>query len=269
MSGSRSKAPGSAGGYLLTFDPLETLTQEAEQLHLAHPLVKRILDRFLAQGYGAHDLSRVCGVVVPGERVPRVLAYGRLTLFGQNAARLHDEILAVVAPWPAESGSKKLEPYRDPVTMARARDAVEAALASSARGLPEHTAALVKRDAGQFFSALWPALQDAADAAGVAARQGLARRARKESDELRTLLERQDVAVRKAEEKLSQQTLFAVGDKDQKRQVEHDLEHLGRRRERIALELDEEPKAVEELYAVEMTRVTPVGLVVSWPEAMT
>ena len=86
----------------VTFEPLETLTEEAEQLHLAHPLVRRILDRFVAQGYGAHDLSRVSAVVVPGENVARIVAYARLTFFGHGAARLHDELIAVAAPAWAE-----------------------------------------------------------------------------------------------------------------------------------------------------------------------
>ncbi|MFS8069622.1 MAG: DISARM system SNF2-like helicase DrmD, partial [Byssovorax sp.] len=66
----------------VTFHPLASLSENAEQLHLAHPLVKRILDRFLAQGFGAHDLTRVTAVVAPDESVIRVVAFARLTLFG-------------------------------------------------------------------------------------------------------------------------------------------------------------------------------------------
>ncbi|MCU0294382.1 MAG: SWF/SNF helicase family protein, partial [Thermoanaerobaculaceae bacterium] len=53
----------------VTFHPLTTLSEDAEQLHLAHPFVKRILDRFLAQGFGAHDLARVTAVIAPDETV--------------------------------------------------------------------------------------------------------------------------------------------------------------------------------------------------------
>ena len=66
----------------VTFHPLASLSEGAEQLHLAHPFVKRILDRFLAQGFGAHDLTRVTAVVAPDESVVRVVAFARLTLFG-------------------------------------------------------------------------------------------------------------------------------------------------------------------------------------------
>ena len=238
-----------------------------EQLHLAHPFIKRILDRFLAQGFGAHDLSRVCGVVVPGENVARVLAYARLTLFGPGAARLHDELIAVSAPWPKPGA--ELVPYKDPVVAARARELGERALATGGRPLPTKVAEQAQARAPELFAALWPHLHVEADAHGVEARNSLARRARKESDELRELLERQRTAIRAARTRLRQVDLPTIGDKVQQRQVELDLEHLATRETRIADELTEEPRAIENLYAVQMTRLTPVGLVIAWPEAMT
>ncbi len=33
--------------------------------------------------------------------------------------------------------------------------------------------------------------------------------------------------------------------------------------------MDTEPRAIEALYEVRMTRLAPVGLAVSWPESMT
>ena len=44
------------------------------QLHLEHRLVRRLLSRFLSQGFTA-GLSRVCSVVGPGAR-PRVVLIG-------------------------------------------------------------------------------------------------------------------------------------------------------------------------------------------------
>jgi len=111
----------------VTFEPLTTLTEQTEQLHLAHPLVRRILNRFVAQGYGAHDLSRVSAVVVPDEKVARVLAYARLIFFGHGAARLHDELVCVAAPW---TPGEPVQPYKDLATSQRARDLTERALGS-------------------------------------------------------------------------------------------------------------------------------------------
>ncbi|HOU94713.1 MAG TPA: helicase-related protein, partial [Polyangiaceae bacterium] len=106
----------------VTFHPAQLLTDEAEQLHLAHPFVRRLLDRFLAQGYSAHDLSRFTAVIAPGESVVRVVGYARLTLFGAGAARLHDELVALAAAWPGKA--KDVKPYKDRGTAARAQQLV-------------------------------------------------------------------------------------------------------------------------------------------------
>ncbi len=250
----------------VTFEPLTTLTEEAEQLHLAHPLVRRILDRFVAQGYGAHDLSRVCAVVLPGEHVARVVAYARLTFFGHGAARLHDELISVAAPF---TPGEPVSPYKDKATAVRARELAERGLASGGAAPNERVSREVLRHASGLYQSLWTHLEDEADSQAAEVKAGLTRRARKESDELIALLTRQREAVAKARHDLSQTKLFEVEDKEQRRQVELDLEHLGRRSEQFGRELDEEPKKIEALYAVEMVRLSPVGLVVAWPEAMT
>ena len=64
-------------------------------------------------------------------------------------------------------------------------------------------------------------------------------------------------------------SLREIQEKDQKRQIELDLLHLERRRGQAAGELESEPAAIEALYDVRMSRVTPVGLVIAWPEPMT
>src|SRR5690606_13776798 len=76
----------------VVFEPLARMTDEVVQLHLEHPLVKRALGRFTAQGYGAHDLHRAT-VVRYGGSHERVVLVGRLSLFGQGASRLHDSLV--------------------------------------------------------------------------------------------------------------------------------------------------------------------------------
>jgi len=68
------------------------------QLHLEHRLVRRLLGRFLSAGFRA-GLDRVCAVETGAVRAPRVLLLGRLVLFGEGAARLHEEVLGVAADW--------------------------------------------------------------------------------------------------------------------------------------------------------------------------
>ncbi|MBK8172793.1 MAG: SWF/SNF helicase family protein [Sandaracinaceae bacterium] len=82
----------------MVFEPPERIDDEIVHMHLEHPFVERILSRFRAQGFGAHDLSRVTVLLSKRDSVPRAIAFGRLTLFGRTAARLHDAIIAVAAP---------------------------------------------------------------------------------------------------------------------------------------------------------------------------
>src|SRR5216684_4043586 len=71
------------------------------QVHLEHRLVRRLLSRFLSEGFRS-DLSRVCAIYGPGAQ-PRVVLIGRLSLYGDAAARLHEEIIPVTAVW-SEAG---------------------------------------------------------------------------------------------------------------------------------------------------------------------
>jgi hypothetical protein len=251
----------------VTFHPLASLSEGAEQLHLAHPFVKRILDRFLAQGFGAHDLTRVTAVVAPGESVVRVVGFARLTLFGNGATRLHDQLVPIAAAWSGDASGVK--PYKDRATAVAAIAQAERLLAGSGRAPNATIAKRIRDNAEALVKALWPHLEAEADALAVEARQGLAERARREADELRGLLLRQRAAIDKAEARLRQADLFNLQDKEQKRQVDLDLRHLERRRAAAAGELESEPAAIEALYDVRMSRLTPVGLVVAWPEAMT
>ena len=83
----------------MVFDPPERINSGLSHLHLQHPLVQRVLSRFLAQGYSAHDLSRVTIVKTSRDSLVRVIAFGRLSLFGPGATRLHDEVISVAAQW--------------------------------------------------------------------------------------------------------------------------------------------------------------------------
>jgi hypothetical protein len=88
--------------------------EDRVHLHLEHPFVQRILSRFLAQGFGAQDLSRV--TVVPDDRSheARAIAFGRLSLFGPGAARLHDALIAVAAPLARERRGRPLAAHGQP-----------------------------------------------------------------------------------------------------------------------------------------------------------
>ena len=242
----------------VTFHPLTRLSEDAEQLHLAHPFVKRILDRFLAQGFGAHDLTRVTAVLAPDESVIRVVAYARLTLFGAGAARLHDQLVPIAAAWAGDASD--VQPYKDRATSVVTKPKTERLLAENLAKAPNATIGKrIQSSADALFRSLWPHLEAEADALAVEARLGLAQRARRESDELRALLDRQRTAIDKAEIRLRQADLFNIQDKEQKRQVELDPQTPRPSSDRAASELTSEPAAIEALYDVRMSRLTPVG----------
>jgi len=259
----------------VTFAPVARLTSDVEQLHLAHPFTRRILDRFLAQGFSAHDLARVAAVVDPEAGEAQVLVYGRLSLFGPGAARLHDELVTVCAGWDGSiDGARTLTlvPQKE-----RALGLVKATEARLAAGAPQpkgKNAKTIASAAEALMAALWPSLQNEADAQAVAAKNGLTARARAEADGMRTLLERQRRAITKRMRDLAQRDLFdglaaSADAREQQRQLALDLEHMGRREKAIATDLEREPAAIEALYDVRIVRLTPVGVVVNWPRSWT
>ena len=86
--------------------------------------VQRLLGRFLAQGFVHDDLSRAC-LIQSDDAVPRVILLGRLSLYGERAARLHDEIIAVAARWHDRGArGEPLRPYAEEAE-ARARDVLD------------------------------------------------------------------------------------------------------------------------------------------------
>jgi hypothetical protein len=226
----------------------------------------------LAQGFSAYDLSRVSAVLAPDESVIRVVCFARLTLFSPTAARLHDQIVPIAAAWQGGADALDVRPYKDRATSSRAVQSVERLLAQGARSPNETIAARIRTHAPALFLALWSALEAEADALAADAKRGLAERARRESDDLERILRRQEKALTAALRDLRQAALFRDTPPDalraERRQLELDLRHLEGRLTTLAGELHTEPEAVRALYEVGMQRITPVGLVVAWPEAM-
>ena len=97
----------------VVFEPLDRVGEDRVHLHLEHPLVQRLLSRFLSQGYGAHDLSRVTIVPSDKDHVVRVVAFARISLFGNGATRLHDAVLQVAAQWLENRGEGHLRPFAE------------------------------------------------------------------------------------------------------------------------------------------------------------
>jgi hypothetical protein len=252
----------------VTFEPLEGWGSEAVHLHLSHPLVQRVMSRFLAQGYSMSDLSRVTVVKNKHDALVRVIAFGRLSLFGGGATRLHDQLISVAARW-VEGKKDPLRPFAEDGDR-KAVEMLERILAESPtlQGMPRAALERVEAAAPDLFAQLWKPIREEADARAVEAIAKLKARGRSESDQLKLVLSEQRAAIQRRlhEQKTEQLKLdFAESEREQRQQFERDRKHMEKRLLELETESESEPQQVESLYKVELHRLQPVGLVVLWP----
>ena len=251
------------------FEPPPKMNSAAAQLHLSHPFVRRILSRFQAQGYSAHDLNRVT-IVRSRDSLVRVIAFGRLSLFGRGATRLHDQLVSVAARW-VETGDEPLRPFAEEADR-RALESLEQVLAESPalEGVSHAAQQKVIGAAPQLFSQLWSFVEAEADARAQEALLDLERRGLEEADQLEEILHRQRDAIEEQLQLKPEQNLefeFEKLTKGEQRQVEADRAHMQSRLEAIEREIKEEPEDLKSLYRVSLRRLEPVGLVVLWPKS--
>ena len=79
----------------VVFEDAGVLTEDTVHLHLEQRVAQRLLARFRSQGFIHHDLSRAC-LAQATDSIPRVILLGRLSLYGQGAERLHEELVPIV-----------------------------------------------------------------------------------------------------------------------------------------------------------------------------
>ncbi|MCK6530347.1 DISARM system SNF2-like helicase DrmD [Myxococcota bacterium] len=247
----------------MAFEAAHRLDADTVQLHLGHPLVKRLLARFRAQGFAAHDLSRVTVIEDPRDRVRRAIAFGRLVLFGHGATRLHEEIVSVAAR-VMDDGHPR--PYAEDADRA-AREALGDRLAA---GPPLHPSrrireAVLARAHGD-FAHLWTPLRAQAREAEEGARSRLAERGEAEAEAMRDLLVRQREAILRTLESARQLELqLTPAMRDEREQFDRDRRHMERRLDRLEEEEGREVARIRRGYEVALRRFEPLGLVYLWP----
>lgn len=249
----------------VVFRPLERIGEERVHLHLEHPFIQRILSRFRSQGYSAQDLSRVTVVPNPHDAITRVIAFGRVSLFGPGAARLHDEIVSVSAQWLEAKGKGHLKPFADEADR-RALETLERLFQDIPKlgAVSKEIQARLRLSAPQDFGALWTAVKDEAEERAHRATQQLITRGHEEAESLKQILQAQKASIEKALG-AQQLNLFDFS-ADEKKQWDNDKEHMQSRLSALQKELETEPKDIEDLYQVTLKRLEPVGLVYLWPE---
>jgi hypothetical protein len=262
-------------------------------LHLEHRLVQRLLSRFLAQGFLHHELKRAC-VVPCRDPQPRLIVMGRLSLFGEGAARLHDELITVMADWhPGADRQEALQPVGGEQRQL-IWTLLQKALQEAAGGtVPALDTSHLQSGADADVSALLPQLQQEAERAREAATELLQERGRLEAEALKTVLRNQRQRIRDTVRQRTQEIARldrkaakggatplisglvdvvkipeldpALMSERERRQLASDQKHWQRRLETIEAELSSEPKRIEASYRVVTHRLEPAGLVYLWP----
>jgi hypothetical protein len=238
------------------------LNEDVVHLHLEHRLVQRLLGRFLAQGFLHDELTRAC-VCLTEDPIPKAIALGRLSMYGDKASRLHDEIIAVTADWiePVNRGKKKLQPLKE----GEKKDVL--ALLENSLTLPHlhqvrtEVQELLKQNTAKDIEDLIPHLQKQADVLVERAKKKLTARGKQEAVEMRQILAEQKQRI------LNEQGIKAIQLEllDEKRQLEADRRYWEQRLQSLEQELINEPTRIENSYEVKAVRVEPVGIVYLWP----
>ena len=249
----------------VVFKDQESLDAPAVHLHLEHRFVQRLLGRFRSQGFVHNDLHRVC-VVLTDDPVARVLLLGRLSLYGDRASRLHDQVMAVAACWVDASARTSPLAVNERGT-AEALGVLETSLSADRGKVPSlRVKARLAQSAQKDLEELKRQLERAGTRLAKETTAVLRRRGDKEGAEMRAILESQRKRIlttsAKKDKEADQLPLFA---EEERKQIEADRRHWRRRLERLEGELDTEPARIRQSYEVKATRFEPVGLVYLWP----
>ena len=249
----------------VVFDAPPGIDEDIVQLHLSHRVAQRLLGRFLAQGFVHHDLSRAC-LAQSADAIPRVVLLGRLSLYGQGAIRLHEEVLTVSARWSDTAARRSpLSPYGREAE-ARTLGLLEQSLKPGAsRQVPEQVIKRLQSTLARDIDELLSHLDARGQEARTDAEAKLAERVRAESDGMRRILEDQRKRV-EAELGRSLPVQLTLGfDEQEKRQLESNRRYWQRWLENVDNDLRREPERILGFYRVVSSRIEPVGLAYLWP----
>jgi ERCC4-related helicase len=232
------------------------------QVHLEHRLIRRLLSRFLSQGFQS-ALSRLAVIAGPGAQA-RVVLIGRLAVFGAGAARLHEEVIPVTAIWTeAERDRKPLRVLRESGEE-KTLHQLEQAL-RRAQHAPSSVVARLKAWTARDIADLVPALERVANDRVIAVRDQLLKRGDEEARSLSELLDQQRTRLARAAAEFNDSQLLLDLIPEERRERDADRRYWGKRLERLEQELVVEPTRLRESYEIRAHRLDPVGLVYLWP----
>ena len=203
----RAKTPVRAVAFAPPVDEQDRDAPDVVQVHLEHRLVRRLLSRFVSQGFQPACSASPCWPAPARE--PRVVLMGRLCLYGSGAQRLHERILrSPPGGWTAARSAqreRKLSPSarrRGPALWNQLEDALRHGL----RPAPE-TVKSVPRSLRADIADLLPELRArVASASGKRPKSFCPTMAGAKPQELRRLLRAQREAHREGRRRPTRQT---------------------------------------------------------------
>ena len=252
----------------VVFKDPDRLTEDVVHLHLEQRMAQRLLARFRAQGFVHHDLSRACLAHV-ADSVRRVILIGRLSLYGERAERLHEEIVTVTARWiEPDLRRQPLKRYAadaERKTLALLDQVLDVGRAAQPSGTIRRR---LLRSAARDIAELHPQLEPRAAELASKAKEQLRDRGRREAEDLRETLVRQRERVASELARHEAQALQLALDLDEqdRRQMEANKRSWKHRLVQFDTDLEREPERIRNFYRVRAHRVEPVGLVYLWPE---
>ena len=254
----------------VVFEDSGLVGDDVVHLHLEQRVVQRLLGRFSAQGFVHHDLSRACFAQAT-DSIPRVVLLGRLCLYGEGAARLHEELIPVTARWTNPDIRKEtLSPYgkeTETKTLSLLDDSL--LKAGSIKLTPEVVEQLQQAAANDIHQLL-PYLETRGEEYAVDAIKKLEARGEAEGKAMRQILVTQQKHISDTIKRISklnpkQMHLDFGDDEDELLQLNANKRYWGKRLEELKEELKTEPARIQDLYTVRARRIEPVGLVYLWP----
>ena len=248
----------------VVFEDPGRMGDNAVHLHLEHRVAQRLLSRFTSQGLIHHDLAKAC-LASSTNAIPRVILVGRLSIYGLQASRLHEEIVPIAARWfYPEQRKGPLVPFGttgEETTLASLRTALDE---PGSTAIPDRVQERLHASSQADIADLLPHLETRADEALKQAETLLSQRAQAESRSMVELLGSQQTRIQAALGDGSFQMPLGFDD-NERRQLEADQRAWRRRLQSIEKELKTEPERITDSYTIRARRIDPIGLVYLWP----
>lgn len=251
----------------IVFHDNEKSSEDSVHLHLEHRLVKRLLNKFSAQGFVKDGLSRVC--VIPCNVIrPRAVLLTRLLFFSKNGAgRLHEEIIPISAEWKTKKDrSSGLIIFNEKGEETSIKYLQKALLQDEFNKVDIE---VIKKYVVEDFEELSKEIKDRIADRWVDVASKLKLRAEEEASTLKKLLEDQANRIRRDLDEPEMMQLgfnFEELKPREKQQVELDKKAKQEKLERLKVEIKEEPEKVKKIYEFHDPRVEKIGMVYLWPE---